>query len=469
MKRIIAIILLMALLLAGCGAQNVPNQGVEPGTAPIVNMAQTEPSDETQVFEPPTINETVLVDELGVKITAKSLNFGDWYGPEIKLLIENNTDTGLTVQCRNLSVNGYMVDSLISCDVASGKKANDGLTIYSSSLEQCGIETIADIEFSFHIFTTDGWDDYLDTAPIVIQTSASDTYNYEYDDSGDLLYQGNGVTLISKGMYNNDGEQGLSVYIQNESGFPITVQIRDLSINGFMSDCIFSPDIANGKRAVSNIKFSSSSIEENEIAEIEDVTFRFHIFNSNDWGETFGSESITVTKGGKVMGQTEPQEVTESTAGTIAITDDKTISVGNIKIPLAGEQVIREVREDGVLASLTPGVSGASVYYSQIIEYLGGRYTAAMQHTGFINLENRVSSEYSYFNLPVLGESVEFTLTATSDGIYWVIGTFYDDQYVYTVSYATSDTSESELKNFTDFLDRTAPVGSEIQITSYTH
>lgn len=468
MKRIIAIILLTALLLAGCGAQDAPGQDGVPTNVPDTDMtiATAEPGNEAQALEFPTISETVLVDESGVKITAKSLDIGDWYGPEIKLLIENNTDTGLTVQCRNLSVNGYMVDSLISCDVASGKKANDGLTIYASSLEQCGIKTIADVEFSFHIFTTDGWDDYLDTAPVVIRTSAADTYSYEYDDSGDLLYQENGITIISKGMYSGDGEQGLSVYIQNESGFPITAQIRDLSINGFMSDCIFSPDIANGKRAISSIKFSSSSIEENEITEIEDVTFRFHVFNSEDWGETFGSEPITITKDGKVIAQTESQEVTESEAETIAITDDKTISIGNIKIPLVGEQVIREVREDGVIASLTPGVSATSVYYSEIGS-LSGNLTAALQQAGFAYPSNRVGKEGSYYDIDVLAASVEFTLFATTDGKFWMVGTFYDSQYVYTVSYATNDASERELQNFVDLLGRVELVREGLELTGY--
>lgn len=467
MKKIVALMLCLALLLVGCNSDNTP----ETAQAEESTVATTEAAKVTEPTVPPaestfpgsdvaTIRETVLVDELGVRITAKSIDYDDWYGPAIKLLIENNTDTGLTVQCRNASVNGYMVDTLISCDVASGKKANDELTIYQSSLEQCGIDTIADIEFTFHIFTTDGWDDFLDTEPITLKTTVADSYNYAFDDSGDLLYQENGITVVSKGVYEDSGEHGVLVYICNESGFPITAQIRDLSVNGFMINSIFSPDIANGKHAIDKIKFSDSSLEENEIVEIEDVEFSFHIFNSNDWRQTFDSGIITIEKNGVAS----MQEAEDNTA-----TEDTIFSFGNLNFSfLAGQEIISEA-DDGMSAKVTPKVSAISVYSSEIIDSLGGRYTAAMQHVGFINLENRVSSEYSYFNLPVLEESVEFTLTATSDGIYWVIGTFYDDQYVYTVSYATSDTSESELKNFTDFLGRIAPVGSEIQITSYTH
>lgn len=467
MKKIVALILCLILLLVGCGSNNAQETGQEEestfsvtesskATESIVATVETE----SRVPEVASITETVLVDELGIKITAKSIDYDDWYGPAIKLLIENNTDTGLTVQCRNASVNGYMVDTLISCDVASGKKANDELTIYKSSLEQCGIDTIADIEFTFHIFTTDGWDDFLDTDPITLKTTAADSYNYTFDDAGDLLYRENGITVVSKGVYEDSGEHGILVYICNESGFPITAQIRDLSVNGFMINSIFSPDIANGKHAIDKIKFSDSSLEENEITEIEDVEFSFHIFNSNDWRQTFDSEIVTITKGGAISAQEKEQS---------AATEETNFSFGNLNFSLlAGQEIISEA-DDQISAKITPNVSAISVFYSEVIDYLGGIYTAALQHTGFINLENRVSPEYSYYNLPVLSESVEFTITKTTDGIYWVIGTFFDEQYVYTISYATNDIGETELNNFTDFLSRIESQFSELKITGYTH
>lgn len=466
MRKIAALVLCLALLLVGCGSNNAQETGQEESTFSVTESSKATESivatveTESPVPEVASITETVLVDELGIKITAKSIDYDDWYGPAIKLLIENNTDTGLTVQCRNASVNGYMVDSLISCDVASGKKANDELTIYKSSLEQCGIDTIADIEFTFHIFTTDGWDDFLDTDPITLKTTAADSCNYTFDDAGDLLYQENGITVVSKGVYEDSGEHGVLVYICNESGFPITAQIRDLSVNGFMINSIFSPDIASGKHAIDKIKFSDSSLKENEITEIEDVEFSFHIFNSNDWRQTFDSGIITIAKNGVAS----MQEVEDSTA-----TEDTSFSFGNLNFSLLAGQEITSEADDQILAKITSDVSAISVFYSEIIDYLGGRYTAAMQHAGFITLENRVSSEYSYFNLPILSESVEFTITKTTNGVYWVIGTFFDEQYVYTISYGTTDISKTELSNFTDFLDRIEPVGGDLEITSYTH
>ena len=75
--------------------------------------------------------------------------------PAVKLLMENTGDAALTVQARNVSVNGYMVTASLSEDVAPGKKSNTSLLLLRSDLERCGIDTIADIAFSLHIFDSE--------------------------------------------------------------------------------------------------------------------------------------------------------------------------------------------------------------------------------------------------------------------------------------------------------------------------
>ena len=81
-------------------------------------------------------------------------------GTEVKLLIENNTNTDYCIQTRNMSVNGYMMDPVFSPDVAAGKKANDSITFYKTQLEENDIDRIDQMEFNFYIFS---WDDMLDS------------------------------------------------------------------------------------------------------------------------------------------------------------------------------------------------------------------------------------------------------------------------------------------------------------------
>ncbi len=168
----------------------------------------------------------------------------------------------------------------------------------SSDLEKCNISEIADMEFSFHIFTTAGWDAFLDTPQIQLKTSISDTYEYSFDDSGNSVYDGNGVKVVVKGLAEDSSivGPGIIVYIENNSGKNITVQTRDVSINGFMVDSIFSPEVVAGKRAVDDITFMSTELEENGITSIESVELSFHIFNTDNIMDNItDTDVITIT------------------------------------------------------------------------------------------------------------------------------------------------------------------------------
>lgn len=315
MKKIICFILatLLVMSIASCGTgsnedikkpANVSgdtstNENTTGGSGETEDNAQpsetgnssTENS-ERDVF----IEETVLLDEAGVKITAKSISMDELFGPEIKLLIENNSGTNLTFQCRYSCVNGYMIENMMSVDVADGKKANDTITLSSSGLSACGISEIADLELAFHIFTSSDWETYLDTDLIKLTTSIADGYEYKFDDSGNVAYSKDNVKIVVKGL-SEDSILGPSVvvFIENNTDKDLTIQVRDVSINGFMVDSIFSCDVLNGKRAVDTITFLSRELEENEITSIETIELSFHIFDAHTWSDIANSESVTIT------------------------------------------------------------------------------------------------------------------------------------------------------------------------------
>lgn len=304
MKRTLAIILalMLAMSLVACGGSSggevkePSNVTTGNNTGDTQQVEQTEKNEEPEKTEV-TISEAVLVDEAGVKITAKRLETDGIFGPEIKLLIENDSGKDLTFQCCNASVNGYMVETMMSVDVVNGKKANDSLTFMESDLEACGIDAIADMEFAFHIFDMAEWETYLDTNAIQIKTSIADTFEYTYDDSGNLAYEGNGVKIVVKGLAEDTSIFGPSivVYIENTGDKDVTVQTRDVSINGFMVDALFSCDVVAGKRAVDTITFMGSDLEENEITAIEDVELSFHVFDFDGWDTIADTEVVNIT------------------------------------------------------------------------------------------------------------------------------------------------------------------------------
>lgn len=290
MKKYFCITLVVFLLLNLTACVTVPNSNInEPITTSTNDAAPVKPVSTT-------INEVVLVDMADIKITAKELSNDGLFGAELKILIENNSTYDLTVQARNASVNGYMIETMLSADVAAGKKANDELIFSATELEACGIETIADIEFAFHIFNTEDWNTYLDTDLIQVKTSAADSYVYTYDDSGMTVYDENKLKIVAKGISEEDSffGPGLILYMYNSGDRSVSIQTRDVSINGFMVESIFSVDIMPGKHAVSSVTFMNSDLENNSITEITDLELSFHIFDSNTWETIADTDKVSL-------------------------------------------------------------------------------------------------------------------------------------------------------------------------------
>lgn len=315
-RSLVLILVLAAFTIMAWGSgSNSPNEAktpssvisAEPGagskssestSAPVstASAASTSTPDKTPAPAKATIEEAVLFEQDGIRITAKSLNYSGLFGPEVKLLIENNSSQSITVQTRNASVNGYMIETMMSADVAAGKKANDSITLMKSDLDAADIKTIADIEFRFHIFDSSSWDTLYDSDVIRIETSEADGYAYTFDDSGDSVYTGNGVEIVVKGLAEDSSIFGPSivVYISNTSNKDITVQVKDVSVNGFMIDTMFSCDVLVGKHAIDTITFMSSDLEENEIKSIQNIELSFHVFNSDSWDTIMDTTPVTI-------------------------------------------------------------------------------------------------------------------------------------------------------------------------------
>lgn len=258
----------------------------------------TEPAIESPAAIEIEVQEQIIFDESGIKITVKSLDMnGSFFGPELKVLIENDSEINITVQVRKVSINDVMVDTIFSSDVTSGKKINDEITFMSSSLSDAEIHTIKDIEFLIHIFDADSWDTIIDSNMIQITTSADDAFIQEYDDRGFVVVDSNDIKIVIQGLETEDSFWGADVlvYLENNTEQDLTFQVRDVSINGFMVSPIFSCDVVAGKRAYSSITFMESNLADNDITEILELDLRFHVFDMDSWKSYFDSDIISIT------------------------------------------------------------------------------------------------------------------------------------------------------------------------------
>jgi len=224
-----------------------------------------------------TVEEALLFEHEGFKVTVKGMDYDSIFGTGIKLLIENDSDKDLTLGCEAAMVNDYMNDVLLSCDVAKGKKANETLILSSTDLKAAGIGEIGKMEFYFYILDTD-YERVYETECIEIKTSAFDTAKVRDNSSGQILYNKDGVKVVAKSV-DSDDLFGASVllYAENTTDKKIMISCDDLSVNGFMVTSLFATDVYPGKYALSEITLLSSDLEENDISSIEKVEFSLEI------------------------------------------------------------------------------------------------------------------------------------------------------------------------------------------------
>lgn len=204
------------------------------------------------------IEETVLVDENDVKITATGLNYTD-YAVEVNLLLENNSDKNLTIYTGSVgyspnAVNGYMLSGYMYTEVAAGKKTNETISYNFNELAVYGITQIADLQLGFEIKDEDY--EGFKTGPKQVKTAAADSYDYSantYAESvrggiaesifdyevnyfaEDVLYEQNGVSVVSQALMTNaDGEQAVFLEVVNNSEETVYVAGSNISLNGLI-------------------------------------------------------------------------------------------------------------------------------------------------------------------------------------------------------------------------------------------
>ena len=241
-----------------------------------------------------SIEEQVLVDQDGIKITALEYVKDSIWGDGIKVLIENETDKDVMVGCNALIVNDYMINDLFASEVAAGKKSNETIYLSSSELKAAGIDTVGRIEIYFHVYDTDSYDKIFDSDCVTIETSAIDSIDTTANDEGTELYNDGGIRIIGKTVDENSfWGTAILLYIENQSGNNEGISVDDLSINGFMLTPYFSTTVYDGKKCIDDITIMSSELEENGIESIDEVELKFRVYNSDSYETIAESDPIT--------------------------------------------------------------------------------------------------------------------------------------------------------------------------------
>lgn len=337
MKKFVVRLLAASLVLSCCacggtesGTSSVAASSVTSETTGAVDETATEATPEETVDRSqfkiksfntePTIEETVLVDESGVKITATGLEYTD-YEAILHVKIENNTESEIDVLANGgASVNNYMVPAYMHCNVLAHDIVEDSVDLDYDELELYGIYQITEIGIHFAV-DDDDLNELTDTTSYV-KTSIAETYvfdtksyqntitdpqtvdqyNYEILNwSADTVFDQYGIQFVSElFMKNVDGERALMIEVYNGNDVAVSVGFEALNINGdeINNHSLEWDDIDSGKYAIMSIDIDGFIDQEDELdpekyTDISQIKFNVNIY-SND--QTFlEDEPLTIS------------------------------------------------------------------------------------------------------------------------------------------------------------------------------
>ncbi|MDE5698237.1 MAG: catabolite control protein A [Lachnospiraceae bacterium] len=270
------------------------------------------------------IEETVMVDESDIKITATDLCYTD-YAVQLNLTIENNSDKDLSFVSGSMgyscnAINGYMLPSgYMNADVLAGKKTNETIRFRIDELSIYGITEIADIQIGFNVSDDDYQTVYRGVGQV--KTSEADSYDYETDTfaenlksgvlekmvdckvdyySDDELYNQNGISIISEALVTNkDGEKTVFIEIENKSSELVYGVTSGMTINGLVvySANWSSDAVSPQTRCVVGLT-PSDMLDEDYwdlfgISEIENIAFSF-VITDEEWNEVASSQEVSI-------------------------------------------------------------------------------------------------------------------------------------------------------------------------------
>ncbi len=210
----------------------------------------------------------------GLTITATSFD-----NPYVEMTFVNNGTRGVMVQAQSLSVNGFMLEHVMSVDVPAGKTVNDNLMILMGETEEKYITTISKIEFTLDISDLDTWETIDITEPITLTISGTADYVQEYDVSGEVLYDEDGIQIVSNGL--QDGWTGpeLVLFARNNSENSIGISAYCANVNEHLRSAIFDiEELPPGKCALKEMMLTDP-IDMPEAKKIKKVEFSLQFYN----------------------------------------------------------------------------------------------------------------------------------------------------------------------------------------------
>ncbi len=236
------------------------------------------------------ISDDVIVDN--DNCTFKIIKaYDDGWEFTLKVFCENKTaDKTLMFSVDKVSVNGYMIDPFWATEVLPGKKANSEISFYSTDFKEAGINAADEISFTLKVYDSDNWtEDYFVNEQYVVYPTGLSSEEIVCPERAttpveQVVFDNDVITFVILKASDDDSlEYTLQCYLENKTDKTLMFSWDDVSVNGYMVDPFWAIEISPGKRCYSGIDFSKSDFDDNDITEVEEISYRMRVYDSNNW------------------------------------------------------------------------------------------------------------------------------------------------------------------------------------------
>lgn len=307
MKRLCTCILALTVLFsfAACSPSQPAGTGSTPG-ANNGNVAATGENDGSTTTPAATaavisFQEVTVVDNEYCTIKITGIEPDNMWGYTLKAYLENKSaDKTFMFSIDSASVNGVETDTLFATEVAAGKKSNEDISFMDSALEENNIGDFTDIALHFRVYDSNDWTaEPVATPSIHIYPYGEENavaYTREAQPADNVIVDNAYVTVIVTG-YEHDTILGYTanLFLVNKADVPVMFSVDEASVNGYMAEPFYADSVGAGNCAFSAISWSDTTLEENNITEIQTIEFLLRVYNEDDWtADDFVNETITL-------------------------------------------------------------------------------------------------------------------------------------------------------------------------------
>ena len=248
-----------------------------------------EQTDVSPAYEVPA-DADVLVDDENVSFAVLGFEGDGAAGFTMRAYVENRTDVTLMVSTDDESLNGWMCSPMWATQVAPGKVLVADVEWSDYTLEPYGFADITDVEFTFKAYDVDNLmaDDYANEHvrlyPLGEGASAAHEREAQPDDV--VLVDEGGVKITYIGSDVDDlWGYVADVCLENDTDRPLMFTVDEAAVNGSMCDPFWAVEVQPGKKALSDISWSESMLEDVGLSpeDVADIELYLRAYDAEDW------------------------------------------------------------------------------------------------------------------------------------------------------------------------------------------